>query len=69
MNSTKPEVRKLQRDGWCRVCAGQLVKDETDCVSWYSTANRGQNIHICVPCVVNLYKLTNFHAMLNKDSK
>lgn len=68
MSSTKPVVKMLERDGYCRVCDNVMTRNEDTVVSWWSSRNRGQSIHICIPCVVDLYKITNFHAMLNKDS-
>lgn len=55
--TTPPTFKVLGNLGFCRVCDMALERKRTPCVSWYSGRNRGQNIHICVPCVKLLGKL------------
>lgn len=55
--SKKPKYRQPERNAICRVCGGVIERNTDWMVSWYSSANRGQNIHICPYCVKVLYEL------------
>ena len=52
-----PKYRQAERDAICRVCSRVIKKKEDYMVSWYSSANRGQYIHICPSCVKDLARL------------
>lgn len=52
----KPEYREAKQDAACRVCDKWIKKGEP-MVTWYSSRNRGQNIHIHPACVKTLYQL------------
>lgn len=53
----KPKYRQPERDALCRVCEKGIKCNQDYMVSWYSSANRGQHIHICPDCVKVLYEL------------
>lgn len=55
--SKKPKYRQPERNAICRVCEVIIERNTDWTVSWYSSANRGQNIHICPDCVKMLYEL------------
>jgi len=60
MNSN-PTIRQSQQDCFCRVCDKKIQRNTEDIVSWYSWRNRGQNIHVCIPCMQILGKLVKHH--------
>lgn len=49
--NVNPTYRLAERDCWCRVCNGKLLKNVDKAIFWYSSANRGMNIIICTGCV------------------
>lgn len=53
----KPKYRQPERDALCRVCEKDIKRNEDWMVSWYSSSNRGQYIHICPDCVRKMYEL------------
>ena len=54
-------IRQAQRTCFCRVCDKEIQRNTEDIVSWYSWRNRGQNIHICIPCMKIIGKLVEHH--------
>lgn len=54
---SKPEFRLAKQNSHCRVCDKVITAKIDTMVTWYSHRNRGQNIHICPECVVDLYNL------------
>ena len=50
------QYRKAKQLAFCRVCEKHINKGE-DMVSWYTTLNRGQHIHIHPLCVMVLSEL------------
>ena len=57
MAEFKPTRRKAERDCWCRSCDARLTKNESEGVFWYSSANRGMNIILCLPCCRSIGKM------------
>jgi len=55
---TKPELRPAKRLAHCRVC-DEDIKIGNLMVTWYSSWNRGQHIHIHPECVAELYRISN----------
>lgn len=55
--SKKPKYRQPERNAFCRVCEKCIKRNEDYMVSWYSSLNRGMNIHICPDCVKALSEL------------
>ena len=45
----KPELRRAMRVARCRACDTE-IDPGTPMISWYSSANRGMHIHICLKC-------------------
>ena len=54
-------IRQAKQNCFCRVCDKEIQRNTEDIVSWYSWRNRGQNIHICIPCMKILGKLVEHH--------
>jgi RNase P subunit RPR2 len=55
--STSPiERRPAQREAFCRGCDKEIVRG-TDMIYTYSRRNRGQHIHFCLQCAVEIGKL------------
>lgn len=59
-----PQVRPAERTAFCRGCDKPIEKG-TEMVSFHSWRNRGQNIHICLPCAESIGEL----AASKKESK
>lgn len=53
----KPKYRQPERDAKCRVCSKTIQRDADWMVSWYTSQQQGQYIHICPDCVKVLYEL------------
>ena len=47
------EVRRSQRDAFCRGCNKKMTRG-TLMVSMYSPRNRGQSIHFCGECTMEI---------------
>lgn len=45
------EYSLMQRNGYCRGCDKEMVKDEDMAIKMYSHRNRGQHIILCDGCV------------------
>jgi hypothetical protein len=45
----RPTRRPAERRAFCRGCDQPIEKGQ-EMVSWFTFRNRGQNIHICIPC-------------------
>lgn len=55
--SKKPKYRQSERDAYCRVCECVIKRNQDWMVSWYSSASRGEYIHICPSCIKKLAEL------------
>ena len=53
MSNFKPEARLAQRNAVCRACHEDIPKG-TPMISWYSSMNRGMNIHLHEECAIKL---------------
>lgn len=60
MTNFKPVVRNAEHKARCRACDAELEKG-TQMVSWYSFRNRGQYIHICLPCAKHIGYIAKEH--------
>lgn len=49
--------RQPERNAVCRVCDETIHRNQDYMISWYSYRNTGQYIHICIPCIKDLYKM------------
>lgn len=49
MSKCNIERRPAERDAICRGCDRTILKGH-DMISWYTFRNRGQHIHLCLPC-------------------
>lgn len=66
-----PCKRKIEaaHGAFCRSCSVNIPKG-TDSISWYSSANRGMSIHICLDCIEKIHNLVQSDAKLeNKENK
>jgi len=45
------QFRPAQRTCFCRGCDKEIAPNTEKIITFYSFRNRGQHIHICVPCV------------------
>ena len=52
------ECEIMKRDGFCRLCDKKLKSGIDEAVKFYSIRNRGQNIIICLECVVRIKNAT-----------
>lgn len=50
----------------CRSCGINIPKG-VDSISWYSSANRGMYIHICLDCIEKINNLVKSGTELNKE--
>lgn len=48
---TEIQYRPAQRTCYCRGCDKEIAPNTEKIITFYSIRNRGQHIHICVPCV------------------
>lgn len=53
---------------FCRSCGTNIAKG-VESVSWYSSANRGMHIHICLDCVEKIHNLVQSDAKLENKEK
>ena len=53
------EKRKIKRDGFCRGCDKELIRDKDEVIYTYSFRNRGQSIIFCMDCAKKIGELAN----------
>lgn len=53
MSGVLPDYRKAERTAFCRLCESEIPRGSF-MISWYTSLNRGQNIHMHPECVIDL---------------
>lgn len=64
MSKFRPVAREAQRNAVCRACHEPIPKG-TPMISWYSSMNRGMDIHLHEECAIKLGAL----AMTTKTER
>lgn len=63
MQAEHPKRRPAEREAFCRACDTKIVPGR-EMISFYSWRNRGQHIHICLPCAGLIGRLARLNHVL-----